>query len=345
MMKIKKIDNINQLLYQYFNNTSEMIVFVDGDGRVIAMNQAANDIISEDNDYQGMTHAICKRCEGYTNEFDFQSCQNCFLEAEEIGNTSFQVFMKTKKGTIEPFTATYQTIDTINGVKAFTLQNVAPQIERHDKMFQRKMMQKTIFAQENERKRISRELHDSVIQEMLNVDVELRLLKYQQSMQSIVDDSIRIEGLMSKLIDEIRNLAVELRPSSLDDLGLDAAFKTFFKQAEENYGIYIEFHSNIVTRRFDNEIETVVYRIVQEAVFNAIKYAEVGEINVDLNVNNDKLIAEIIDRGKGFNQFEQSKGTGLGLYGMNERAELVNAVVNIDTQIGRGTIVTLEVPL
>lgn len=345
MMKIKKIDNINQLLYQYFNNTSEMIVFVDGDGRVIAMNQAANDIISEDNDYQGMTHAICKRCEGYTNEFDFQSCQNCFLEAEEIGNTSFQVFMKTKKGTIEPFTATYQTIDTINGVKAFTLQNVAPQIERHDKMFQRKMMQKTIFAQENERKRISRELHDSVIQEMLNVDVELRLLKYQQSMQSIVDDSIRIEGLMSKLIDEIRNLAVELRPSSLDDLGLDAAFKTFFKQAEENYGIYIEFHSNIVTRRFDNEIETVVYRIVQEAVFNAVKYAEVGEINVDLNVNNDKLIAEIIDRGKGFNQFEQPKGTGLGLYGMNERAELVNAVVNIDTQIGRGTIVTLEVPL
>ncbi|PTI78823.1 two-component sensor histidine kinase [Staphylococcus succinus] len=344
-MQIKKIDNINQLLYQYFNHTSEMIVFVDRDGRVIAMNQAANDIISEDNDYQGMTHAICRRCEGYTNEFDFQSCQNCFLEAEEIGNTSFQVFMKTKKGTIEPFTATYQTIDTINGVKAFTLQNVAPQIERHDKMFQRKMMQKTIFAQENERKRISRELHDSVIQEMLNVDVELRLLKYQQSMQSIVDDSIRIEGLMSKLIDEIRNLAVELRPSSLDDLGLDAAFKTFFKQAEENYGIYIEFHSNIVTRRFDNEIETVVYRIVQEAVFNAIKYAEVGEINVDLNVNNDKLIAEIIDRGKGFNQFEQPKGTGLGLYGMNERAELVNAVVNIDTQIGRGTIVTLEVPL
>ncbi len=345
MVQIKKIDNINQLLYQYFNHTSEMIVFVDRDGRVIAMNQAANDIISEDNDYQGMTHAICRRCEGYTNEFDFQSCQNCFLEAEEIGNTSFQVFMKTKKGTIEPFTATYQTIDTINGVKAFTLQNVAPQIERHDKMFQRKMMQKTIFAQENERKRISRELHDSVIQEMLNVDVELRLLKYQQSMQSIVDDSIRIEGLMSKLIDEIRNLAVELRPSSLDDLGLDAAFKTFFKQAEENYGIYIEFHSNIVTRRFDNEIETVVYRIVQEAVFNAIKYAEVGEINVDLNVNNDKLIAEIIDRGKGFNQFEQPKGTGLGLYGMNERAELVNAVVNIDTQIGRGTIVTLEVPL
>ncbi|PNZ60172.1 two-component sensor histidine kinase [Staphylococcus casei] len=344
-MQIKKIDNINQLLYQYFNHTSEMIVFVDRDGRVIAMNQAANDIISEDNDYQGMTHAICRRCEGYTNEFDFQSCQNCFLEAEEIGNTSFQVFMKTKKGTIEPFTATYQTIYTINGVKAFTLQNVAPQIERHDKMFQRKMMQKTIFAQENERKRISRELHDSVIQEMLNVDVELRLLKYQQSMQSIVDDSIRIEGLMSKLIDEIRNLAVELRPSSLDDLGLDAAFKTFFKQAEENYGIYIEFHSNIVTRRFDNEIETVVYRIVQEAVFNAIKYAEVGEINVDLNVNNDKLIAEIIDRGKGFNQFEQPKGTGLGLYGMNERAELVNAVVNIDTQIGRGTIVTLEVPL
>ncbi|AID41971.1 sensor histidine kinase [Staphylococcus xylosus] len=337
--------DMESLLMQYFNKTSEKIVFVDNHGQVIAMNQAASDIISLDNDYEVMTNVICNHCDGYTNEFDLQSCRHCFLEVENVGNTSFQVFMKTTRGTVEPFAATYQTIDESKGIKAFTLQNVSPQIERHDKMYQRKMMQKTISAQENERKRISRELHDSVVQEMLNIDVELRLLKYQQDIKQLVNGSKRIEGLMSKLIDDIRNLSVELRPSSLDDLGLDAAFKTYFKQVEVNYGINISYQSNLTMRRFDNEIETVVYRIVQEALFNAIKYANVDTIEVEVQVSHGKLIAEIIDRGNGFIKTDQPKGTGLGLYGMNERAELVNAEINIDTQIGRGTIVTLEVPI
>ncbi|SCS81380.1 sensor histidine kinase [Staphylococcus caeli] len=344
-MKINQAHDVQQLLMQYFNHTSEKIVFVDKQGKVIAMNQAANDIIALDNDYEGMTNAICNHCDGYTNEFDLQSCKHCFLEAQHIGNTSFQVFMKTTRGTVEPFAATYQTIDQEKGIKAFTLQNVSPQIERHDKMYQRKMMQKTISAQENERKRISRELHDSVVQELLNVDVELRLLKYQQEMGQLVEGSKRIEGLMSKLIDDIRNLSVELRPSSLDDLGLDAAFKTYFKQVEANYGVKVVYRANLDARRFDNEIETVVYRIVQEALFNAIKYANVDTIDVEVHVSETHLIAEIIDRGKGFIKTDQPQGTGLGLYGMNERAELVNAHVNIDTQMGKGTIVTLEVPI
>lgn len=341
----KNKDSLTQLLFQYFNHTNEMIVFVDASGSVIAKNDAAKEIIAEDNDYQGMTHAICNRCDGYTNEYDLQSCVNCFLEAKEIGNSSFQVFMKTTHGTIEPFTATYQTIDEATGVKAFTLQNVSPQIERHDKMYQRQMMQKTIHAQENERKRISRELHDSVIQEMMNVDIELRLMKYQKDVDSLIHNSSKIEGLVTKLIDDIRNLSVELRPSSLDDLGLDAAFKSYFKQVEENYGIHVIYHCNLLTQRFDNEIETVIYRIVQEAVFNAIKYAEIDFVDVDIEVTDERLIAKVVDKGKGFNKSAQPKGTGLGLYGMNERAELINAKVNIDTEIGKGTSVTVEVPL
>ena len=345
IVQVNQMEDMTELLLQYFNNTREKIVFVDNEGKVIAKNQAAKDIISNDEDYRDMTNVICNRCDGYTNEFDLQSCKNCFLEAEEVGNTSFQVFMKTNRGTIEPFTATYQTIDPVNDIKVFTLQNVSPQIERHDKMYQRKMMQKTISAQENERKRISRELHDSVVQEMLNIDVELRLLKYQQEIQDLVADSKHIEGLMSKLIDDIRNLSVELRPSSLDDLGLDAAFKTYFKQVESNYGMEIIYHSSLDAQRFDNEIETVVYRVVQEALFNAIKYANVDKVEIDLHYNHKRLIAEVVDRGTGFIKTDQPQGTGLGIYGMYERAELVNAEVNVDSQIGRGTIVTLEVPI
>ncbi len=132
--------------------------------------------------------------------------------------------MKTKDNEIKPFTAMYQNIDEQRGISAFTLQNVAPQIERQEKMYQQKMLHRSIQAQENERKRISRELHDSVIQDMLNIDVELRLLKYKHRDKVLAETSQRIEGLLSQLIDDIRNMSVELRPSSLDDLGIEAAF-------------------------------------------------------------------------------------------------------------------------
>lgn len=128
-----------------------------------------------------------------------------------------------------------------------------------------------------------RELHDSVIQEMLNIDVELRLLKYKFQDETVVESTQQIEGLVSQLIDDIRNLSVELRPSSLDDLGIEAAFNSYFKQFEENYGIQINYHSNIKGLRFDNEVETVVYRVIQEAVLNALKYAEVNEIEVHIS--------------------------------------------------------------
>lgn len=300
--------NVEDLLHKYYDTTTEKIVFVDRLGKIIAMNGAARDILSEEDNYKAMTHAICNRCEGYSNEYDLQSCEECFLEANHLQKSNFQVFMKTKDNKIEPYTATYQTIDDERGISAFTLQNVSPQIERQEKMYQQKMLHKSIQAQENERKRISRELHDSVIQEMLNIDVELR-------------------------------------PSSLDDLGIEAAFNSYFKQFEENYGIQINYHSNIKGLRFDNEVETVVYRVIQEAVLNALKYAEVNEIEVHISKNEHRLLAEVVDRGKGFNLDDKPRGSGLGFYGMRERAELVNGNINIESHLNKGTIVTLDIPI
>lgn len=147
---------------------------------------------------------------------------------------------------------------------------------------------------------------------MLNIDVELRLLKYKYQDENLVDSAQHIEGLVSQLIDDIRNLSVELRPSSLDDLGIEAAFNSYFKQFEENYGIQINYQSNIKGMRFDNEVETVVYRVIQEAVLNSLKYAEVNEIEVNINKSDNRLLAEVVDRGKGFNIEDKPKGSGLG---------------------------------
>ncbi|CXH27726.1 Two component sensor histidine kinase [Staphylococcus aureus] len=171
---------LEALLKKYYEHSIEKIVFADDSGKIIAMNDAAKDILSEEDNYSAVANAICHRCEGYTNAYDVQSCKDCFLESMQVQATNFQVFMKTKDQKVMPFTATYQLIDQDRGIHAFTLQNVSSQIEQQEKLHQQRMMRKTISAQENERKRISRELHDSVIQEMLNVDVQLRLLKYQE---------------------------------------------------------------------------------------------------------------------------------------------------------------------
>lgn len=86
---------MEDLLKKYYETTNEKIVFVNKEGKIIAMNDAAEEIISKDNNYSAMTNAICDRCEGYSNEFELQSCKNCYLDTSKPNDINFQVFMKT----------------------------------------------------------------------------------------------------------------------------------------------------------------------------------------------------------------------------------------------------------
>lgn len=89
-------EQLEVLLRRYFESTNEKIVFVNNSGKIIAMNEAAKEVISEEENYSAMTNAICRRCEGYTNEYDVQSCKDCFLDVAQPHHSQFQVFMKTK---------------------------------------------------------------------------------------------------------------------------------------------------------------------------------------------------------------------------------------------------------
>lgn len=110
-------EELSQFLNAYYQNTSEMIIFIDQEGKVIYMNHAAKRVISPNNIFTEAPHTICGRCEGHTNEYGLQTCFNCFLESEDLGGSTFQVFMKTTDDTIEPFTASYQTIDEKSKLK------------------------------------------------------------------------------------------------------------------------------------------------------------------------------------------------------------------------------------
>lgn len=338
----------DSMMKMYYNST-EAIIFLNSKGCVLALNPAAESLLSEDVLKQiqfAQNNVICKFCMGYTNEEDLMSCVNCFSKKPEKDFTSFQIYLNLKDGTVAPFTASYKMIDEEQKIYVLTLLDLTNQSKMRESLYRSKMTKYIIKAQEDERKRISRELHDCVAQELLSSLVDIRVLKYLNLNEDALKKLEQTENSLARLLDEIRNLSVELRPASLDDLGLDAAFRSHFKWVEKNYGIIVHFSAELSSARYNTEIETVVYRICQEAVLNAIKYANTEEISVRLYEENDDLILIVEDKGTGFDvQFNKPKGTGLGLYGMRERVELVHGILNIQSQLNIGTRIQIRIPL
>ncbi|HSP22965.1 MAG TPA: sensor histidine kinase [Planococcus sp. (in: firmicutes)] len=336
-------------MLKMYENSTEAIFFFTSDGQTISMNPAAEkimDVHALDQLKKGAENALCNVCRGYTSESDLITCKDCYFTSSNHEDfSSFQVFLETAGKGVIPYAATFHVIDAEKGTRVFILRDLSIQFETQTKLQQNTMMKNIIKAQENERKRISRELHDSVAQELLSAVVDLRALKYMTDDKAVLKKTNESTATLIRLMDDIRNLSLELRPAALDDLGLEAAFRSHFKRLEESYGLSIDFKSTIERNRYENEVETVLYRICQEAVFNAIKYAYVETIQVNLFEEGNILQLIVKDQGAGFIHGGIPIGTGLGLYGMNERAELVLGNVAVSSEIGEGTTVHLRVPL
>ncbi|MBT2289335.1 sensor histidine kinase [Paenibacillus albidus] len=332
-----------------FENSTEAIFFFDKEGQALAMNPAAEDIVDSDilrQLYQGKSHALCGTCRGYTSETELRTCLNCYFSSPDVEDIpSFQVYLETKDKGIVPYAASLHLIDQENVIRVFMLRDLTRQFKTQEKLYQNKMMKHVMEAQENERKRISRELHDSVAQELMSAVVDLRVLKYMTADDQLLKKMKQTEALMTRLLQDIRNLSVELRPAALDDLGLEAAFRSHFKRVEQNYGLVIEYDSCLSEKRYSNEIETVIYRVCQEALLNALKYAQVDTVKVTLLEEKDMLQLTVEDEGIGFDPGDEPEGTGLGLYGMQERAELVGGSFSLISNVGKGTKVLLRVPV
>lgn len=342
-------DQFNVMMSQLFENAMEAIFFFNREGKVIAMNPAAQQIVDEDlleRVSMGEEQAICGTCRGYTSEKEVRTCMDCYMHRpESVEMSSFQVFLQTKQGGIEPFTASFNKLDDESGIRVLMLKNLTVQYQTQEKLYQNKMMKHVIEVQENERKRISRELHDGIAQELMSAVVDMRVLKYMTQDESLLTKMQHTEASMTRLLDDIRRLAVELRPATLDDFGLVAAFRSQFKRIEQSYGMTINFTFNILHKRYKSETETVIYRVCQEAVFNAVKYAQVDTVQVSLFEEDDKLQLIVKDEGIGFELGNTPRGTGLGLYGMQERTELVGGLFKVIPILGKGTIVHLQVPI
>lgn len=201
-----------------------------------------------------------------------------------------------------------------------------------------KMMTKIIDVQEEERKRLSRNLHDGIGQNLYSHLITINRLLSE--MEHPLLQQMQKEA--TQLIEEIRDISWELRPSVLDDLGLVPAIRSFLTRFSENYGIDVYFEC-VLSGRLNISIELTIYRIIQEALTNIRKYADVSEATVTVREMDHTVRVMIEDKGVGFELNTQPRG--VGLFSMDERARAVGGELTINSTLGKGTKIILEIPI
>lgn len=202
-----------------------------------------------------------------------------------------------------------------------------------------------IAGQEETRRQIARELHDGVGQELLALSFSLAQLENAQSGEEVRDGVDKARGIIEAISQQIHNISVDLRPSTLDHFGLASALRSTFAVYEGRFGADIKLDAPDDLKRFNQAHETQIYRIIQEAVLNACKYSDSEEIRVTLEQSGGWLNASISDDGHGFDADRPVvRGSGCGLDNMRERAALAGGTLEIESS-HKGTTIRLVAPL
>jgi signal transduction histidine kinase len=219
------------------------------------------------------------------------------------------------------------------------------QLEEKEKM-RIHLLDKIITTQEEERKRISRELHDETSQSLTGLMLGLKRIQEADDINEVRKLASGFREIILKTLEEIQWLSFELRPSALDDLGLYAAIHRYVKELSRYSGINIEYvPQNFKDKRLGSVVETTVYRVIQEALTNVVRHAEAQYVKVAIQCGDNNLEVIIEDDGKGFDYtILQKDHHALGLFGMKERATLVGGELIIDTSPGKGTRLVLRIP-
>jgi len=220
----------------------------------------------------------------------------------------------------------------------------------HKEKMRRFLLNKVITAQEEERLRISRELHDETGQALSSINLALASLEGAETQEEFRKRVSLMQKTVRKVLEGIHLLARQLRPSVLDKLGLGAAVERFIKDCSAHWGKDIGLTTvGRIPQEMPSEIKITAYRIVQEALTNALRHAEADNISVVLQNSSGKFQVIIEDDGKGFNldeTFNKSEETNhLGLFGMQERVDMLGGNLSIETAPSNGTTIYAEIPL
>lgn len=207
-----------------------------------------------------------------------------------------------------------------------------------------------IKAQEEERKRVAREIHDGPAQSMANIVMraEFCLKLLDMNPGQVRNELIALQDLVRLSLTDVRKIIFDLRPMVLDDLGLAPALHRYLADYKEQYGLNIEFLFFGQQRRLDSSIEVALFRIIQETISNIRKHAKAKSAMVKMELLNKKINVHIKDDGRGFDLdkvMADKNRDGYGLVGMRERVQLLEGEMNIITAPGQGTSINISVPV
>jgi signal transduction histidine kinase len=205
-------------------------------------------------------------------------------------------------------------------------------------------LRRVVAAQELERGRLARELHDETGQALTSILLGLKPLEEALSEHPARAALAELREHVVAALQDVRRLAVELRPAVLDDFGLVAALERLAEAFAEQTGTRVDFHSALGETRLPTEVETALYRVVQESVTNVIKHANARNVSVSVSRRDSAVAAVIEDDGAGFDP-RAVREDAIGLIGMRERLALIDGRLEVESRPGAGTTVVAEVPL
>ena len=204
-------------------------------------------------------------------------------------------------------------------------------------------LRRVVSAQELERQRLARELHDETGQALTSILLGLKRVEDATSASEASEAAGELRDLVVSTLQDVRRLAVELRPKALDDFGLVSALERLVETFQEQTGIEVDLEPRLGEDRLPFDVETTLYRITQEALTNVVKHAQAKHVSIVLTRRDGSVSAVIEDDGRGFSSVSSNED-GLGLLGMRERISLVGGRLDVESSPGSGTTLSIEVP-
>ena len=226
------------------------------------------------------------------------------------------------------------------------LQHIQRDLEEREAL-RRELLRQTVIAQEEERARIACELHDETAQFLTALTLDLATLRDYLPREQRVDTLLtRLQSLSRQMAQGIYRLVRDLRPAQLDDLGLSAALQYLTDEARRSSKVEVFIEVSDPRQRLEPLVETVLFRVAQEAVANVARHAHCAQAWLELKIGTEEVVLRIRDEGQGFNPGERLlPPRGWGIDGMRERVEAVGGQLHIQSAPGAGTLVEASIPL
>jgi PAS domain S-box-containing protein len=337
-----------------FEGAAMGIGVTDMQGRFLTANKTLQEMLG-----CGLDEIQGKTCLDFTHVDDWEKSRKIFQEMESGQQDRFQIEKRfiRKEGQYFWVRVTISLVRNAEGrllysigmVEDITLAKEAGERLQESEIKLRNLASQLLTAQEDERRRISRELHDELGQGLLVLKLQAKSIEngLQTEQQQSLNECREMRANLDQVVDNVRRLSRDLSPTMLEDLGLSAAVHRLIRDFSRHYPIEYRLQETDINDLFQMEAQVTIYRLIQECLTNIGKHSQASLLTVAINKTHDRVSFIIQDNGRGFNPAQRrypATDQGMGLAAMEERARMVGGALSIWSQEGAGTRVAFDIP-